>query len=74
MNELRFFSKRMDAMHKLHSNHVRLLRRPFDEHGKPIARAFQYNFSAHLSAHRAVRYYINRISGRSRGPCNGGLR
>jgi hypothetical protein len=65
LNELRFFKQAMDATHNLHLDHVRLLRPPFDLQGKPIARAFQYNFSAYLSAHRAVRYYINRISGKS---------
>jgi hypothetical protein len=65
LNELRFFKQAMAAMHELHLNYVRLGRPPFDQRGKPIARAFQYNFSAYLSAHRAVRYYMNRISGKS---------
>lgn len=64
MNELRFFHKALEETHERHLAHVRTLRRPFDDQGKPIARYFQYFLSAYLSAHRAVRYYVTRVSGK----------
>jgi hypothetical protein len=62
MMEVKFFLAAMDVIHAQHMKHLLALRRPFDVEGKDIARAFQFNFSAYLSAHRAVRHYIVRVS------------
>jgi hypothetical protein len=65
LNEAAFFVHAMDILHKQHVDHILVAHRPaFDGQGRTIARAFQYNFSAFLSAHRATRYFIIRISGR----------
>lgn len=67
LNEVRFFQKALETMHDVHLEHISRSMRPFDEKGKPIARAFQYQLSALLSAHRAVRYYIIMVSKRVAG-------
>lgn len=65
MREVEFFFKGMEHLHNAHVQHVVARARPaFDAEGNQIARAFQYHFSAYLSAHRAVRYYIIRVSGK----------
>lgn len=65
LNEVKYFLNKLEVTHDEHARHVRsAMRRPFEGEGKSIAGAFQYNFSAYLSAHRATRYYITRVSGK----------
>jgi hypothetical protein len=67
LNELRFFLEALEEAHGKHLEHVKTLRRPFEGEGRRYVRHFQYCLSAYLSAHRAVRYYVIRISGRVSG-------
>ncbi|HEX4013529.1 MAG TPA: hypothetical protein VHX17_06525 [Candidatus Cybelea sp.] len=62
MSELRFFQSAMEGMHREYIDHTRRVLRPVDEDSRQIMTHFQYYFSAYLSAHRAVRYYIIRVS------------
>jgi hypothetical protein len=64
LNEAKFFLAAMEMAHAAHKKHVLALRKPFEAEGAELAHTFQYNFSAFLSAHRAVRYYIIRVSRR----------
>lgn len=68
VREVEFFFQAMETLHNAHVEHIVNRARPaFDGEGRAIARAFQYNLSAFLSAHRAVRYYMIRVSGRMPG-------
>jgi hypothetical protein len=66
LGELRFFKTAMEEMHRSYEQHAVRLRR-FDEDMSGIAKRFSYYFSAFLSAHRAIRYYIIRLSNKVPG-------